>query len=334
MKTILITGGGGFVGTLLVSRLIKKKYNIIIYDTFYYGNYLPKNSKIKIIKGDIRNKKLFKKNCKNVDIVIHLACISNDPSFEIKKGLSKKINYDCFEDLVISAKQQGVKRFIYCSTSSVYGVSKKKKVVESDKLVPLTDYNKYKGLCEPLLFKHTNTNFVGVVCRPATICGYSKRCRLDLTVNIFTNQAYFNKKITIFGGEQKRPNLNILDMCRAYELLIKVPDKKIANKVFNIGFRNLKIKQIAIIVKKEVEKFYKKIHKKNIKIKIIKSTSNDNRSYHIDSTKIKKELNFKPKYSLEDAIKSLCYCFYKKEITKSFESNRYFNVKKLKEIFK
>ena len=132
-----------------------------------------------------------------------MACISNDPSFELDPELSKSINYNCFEDLVKASKKSGVKRFIYCSSSSVYGISDSPNVTEEHPLVPLTQYNKYKALCEPILFKYNDYSFTCVTLRPATICGYSPRCRLDLTVNILTNHAYNNNKILVFGGEKK-----------------------------------------------------------------------------------------------------------------------------------
>ncbi len=203
MKKILITGGGGYAGTLLTDYLLKRNYKVVIYDSFLYGNYHKKRKNLNLIKKDITDNKSFHKACKNIDIVLHLACISNDPTFDLKPGLSKKINYDCFESLVKSAKENGVQRFIYCSTSSVYGISKKKNIKEDHPLKPITDYNKYKGMCEPILFKYSDENFTTVVARPATLCGYSPRCRLDLTVNILTNHAYHNKEILIFGGNQK-----------------------------------------------------------------------------------------------------------------------------------
>jgi nucleoside-diphosphate-sugar epimerase len=333
MKKILITGGGGYVGTYFTKILLKKNFKVTVFDTFFYGNFHKKNKNLKIVKGDIRNSKLFSKSCKNIDIVLHLACISNDPTFDLKPGLSKKINYDCFEKLVKNSKKNGVRRFIYASTSSVYGISKKKNIKENQPLKPITDYNLYKGLCEPILFKYADNNFTTVIARPATLCGYSQRCRLDLTVNTLTNHAYHNNEILIFGGNQKRPNLHIKDMCRAYMKLINANKKIIQKQIFNIGFRNLKVKEIANIVKKTVTNHFKNKGKKiNIKLKTI--PSNDNRSYHINSDKIKKVLNFKPKYNLEDAIKELCVAFDKKKLIKTFDNDNYYNIKVLKKIFK
>jgi len=333
IKNILITGGGGYAGTVLTDYLVKKNYRITVYDKFLYGNYLNKNKNVKIFNKDILDYKSFSKACKNVDAVLHLACISNDPGFDLKPGLSKKINFDCFEKLVQISKNSGVKRFIYCSTSSVYGVSRSKNIKEDHPLKPLTDYNKYKGLCEPILFKYADENFITVVARPATLCGYSPRCRLDITVNILTNHAFHNKEIKIFGGNQKRPNLHIKDMCRAYLKLIKSSPKKVQKEVFNIGFRNLKVKQIAKIVKKTVEKFFKK-HGNKHAINLTYTPSNDKRSYHINSEKIKRKLNFHPKFNIEDAVLDLCEAFQNKKLINTFTDDNYYNIKVLNKIYK
>tara|TARA_Y100001958_G_C21238461_1_gene565501 strand:+ start:88 stop:1092 length:1005 start_codon:yes stop_codon:yes gene_type:complete len=324
-KTIFITGGAGYVGTRLVPVLLKKKFKVIVFDTMYFGCFLKKNKNLKIIKGDIRDQNKLKKCIKNVDILLHLACISNDASYFLNKKLSKTINMDAFEPLVKISKNNGVKRFIYASTSSVYGISKKKNITENHPLLPLTLYNKYKGKCEPLLFKHTSKNFEGVVFRPATVFGYSPRMRLDLTVNILTNFAYHKKFIKVFGGEQLRPNLHILDYCRVVLKLIHAPSNKIVNQIFNVGYANLKVIKIAEMVKENFKK--NKIF--NEEIKIIKEYSDDKRSYHINSDKIKRVLNFKPRYSLKDGISELVKAFKNKKLKNTFTNINYFNVKKL-----
>ena len=289
-KSIFITGGGGYVGSALVPSLLKKNFKVIVYDKFYYGNFLKKHKNLKIIKGDIRDTKKLEKNLKNCDYFIHLACISNDASFVLDEKKSKEINFDCFESIVKSAKKKGVKRFIYASTSSVYGVSKQRNVKENHKFKPLTLYNKLKGDCEPILNKYNDKTFTTVTIRPATVCGFAPRLRLDVSVNILTFQAYFNKEITIFGGKQLRPNVYIKDMIRAYHRLISVKKSKIQGESFNCGFENLSIEKIAYKVKKIVELETNQV----VKIKRIKS--NDIRSYHVNSDKIKTRLGFKSKY--------------------------------------
>ncbi len=326
LKKILITGGGGYVGNVLVPQLLEQDYEVTVYDILYFGKHtLPlSHPHLKIIQGDIRNIALFKNAVKNMDVVLHLACISNDPSFELDAALSKTVNYDCFEPLVVAAKAAGVKRFIYCSSSSVYGVSDAPNVTEETPLVPLTLYNKYKGLCEPLLLKHLATDFVGVVIRPATICGYSPRTRLDLSVNILTNHAVNKDCITVFGGTQKRPNLHINDMCDLYELLLRVPSEKIQGETFNVGYQNHTIMEISQMVKKVVEEEYPD---KSIGIKV--TESNDNRSYHISSEKIARVLEFRAMRSIEDAVRDLCNAFKAGKLPNSFEKDWYYNVRQL-----
>jgi nucleoside-diphosphate-sugar epimerase len=326
MKKIFITGGAGYIGARLVPYLLKKKFKITVYDTLYFGNKLPKNKDLKIVKGDIRDIKKVSKHCKNHDVFLHLACISNDTSFELNEKLSKSINYDAFEPMVIASKKLNIKRFIYASSSSVYGISKKKNVRENHKLLPLTLYNKYKGMCEPQLFKHTNDEFEGVIFRPATVCGYSPRMRLDLSVNILTNFAYNKRFIKVFGGKQLRPNLHILDYCDAVLKLINSPAKNIQNQIFNIGHQNMSINKIASLVKKTVEK------KMGQKIKIIRTKSNDLRSYHINSDKIYKLLGFKPKRNIEQAVVEVYNALKSKKIINSFSNLNYFNVEKLKKL--
>ena len=329
-KSVFITGGAGYVGSMLVPELLNAGYKVTVYDIMYFGyEFLPtENSNLKIIEGDIRDTKKLKDSCNGHDYFIHLACISNDASFDLDEKLSTSINLEAFEPMVKAAKETGIKRFIYASSSSVYGVSDKPDVTEDHPLLPLTLYNKYKGICEPLLFKHTNDEFEGVIFRPATVCGYASRLRLDLSVNILTNHAVCKNKITVFGGDQLRPNLHILDYCDAVKLLLVAPSEKIKNQIFNVGYENKSINDIAKIVKKVVEKEYP--DKKPIVIE--KQQSNDNRSYHINSEKIFKVLGFKAKRSLEKAIQDLCDNFKENRIKESFTNDIYFNVKRLKNL--
>ena len=329
-KKIFITGGAGYCGSRLIPELLKEEYKVVVYDTFYFGNFLPKKSKnLKIVKGDIRDTNNIHKYSKDCDIFLNLACISNDASFELDEKLSESVNMDAFEPMVLAAKKSGIKRFIYASSSSVYGVSKKKNVKEDHPLVPLTLYNKYKGLCEPILFKHSSKSFETVIFRPATVCGYSPRQRFDLSVNILTNHAINNNIIKVFGGNQLRPNLHIKDYCRVVKLLIRAPSKKISNQIFNVGNENASILQLAKIVKHIVKKEFRL---KN-DIEIILEKSDDKRSYHINSNKIYKVLGFKPKYTVKDAVIEICNAFKKNKFSDSLNNIQYYNVKKLKKLF-
>lgn len=327
MKKVLITGGAGYVGTVLTHQLLEKGYSVVVYDAMFYGCKLQESPSLKIIQADIRNIEAFETAVTGIDTVIHLACISNDPSFYLNEELSKSINYDCFEDLVTTAKKQGVKRFINVSSSSVYGVSSEPNVTEEHPLLPLTLYNKFKGLCEPLLFKHQTDDFVCVTIRPATICGYSPRMRLDLSVNILTCSAINKGKITVFGGEQLRPNLHINDMCDLYELMIELPSEKIAGETFNVGYQNLSIGKIAQIVKNIVMQEFPEMDE----IEVETTHSDDKRSYHICSDKIKNKIGFEAKRTIEDAVKDICQAFKKGLLPNSMDDIHYYNVKTLKE---
>ena len=188
-----------------------------------------------------------------VDTLIHLACISNDPSFELNPNLSKSINYDCFYPLVKICRKK-IKKFIYASSSSVYGIKKEETVSEDLCLEPLTDYSKYKALCEDIILNESGSKICSTVLRPATVCGYSPRTRLDVIVNILTNHAVNNRRIVVHGGHQKRPNIHINDMVNCYLEILKQPNNLIENEIFNVGCENLEIQQIAKIVKKKVGK--------------------------------------------------------------------------------
>ena len=329
-KNILITGGAGYCGSIIVPLLLEKGHNVLVYDTIFFGdNHLPKNNKnLKVIKGDIRDLNCLKTALNGIDAVLHLACISNDVSFELDEKLSTSINYEAFEPLVIASKNAGVKRFIYASSSSVYGISEEPNVTEDHPLVPLTLYNKYKGMCEPLLKKHTTDNFIGVTFRPATVCGYAPRQRLDLSVNILTNLAVRNNVITVFGGEQLRPNLHINDYANLCDILLNANDELIADEIFNCGYENKSIIDIANIVKKVVSVRYP--HREEVSLVI--SESDDKRSYHINSDKIAKKLGFIPQNSISDAVNGLCDAFEKNLLPLSLENEIYFNVKTMKKI--
>ncbi len=329
-KNVLVTGGAGYVGSLLVPQLLDLGYHVTVYDIMYFGDdFLPKQDPaLRVIEGDIRDTAKLAKACQGQDVVISLACISNDASFELDERLSTSVNLDAFEPMVIAAKRAGVKRFIYASSSSVYGVSDKPNVTEDHPLLPLTLYNKYKGMCEPLLFKHQSPDFVCVTIRPATVCGYAPRQRLDLSVNILTNHAINNGKITVFGGTQLRPNLHVQDMCDLYELLLELPDEKIAGETFNAGYQNMSIMDIARTVRDVVMNEFPD----RGAIDIVTTPTDDIRSYHINSDKIRRKLGFSPRHTVEDAVRDLCKAFKANKLPNSMTDDRYFNVRQLKSL--
>jgi nucleoside-diphosphate-sugar epimerase len=320
---ILIAGGGGYVGSELSKSLLDDNHKITSLDLYLYGeDVMPNHKNLDLIKGDIRNPNLLKKIFKNQDIIIHLACISNDPSFELNPELGKSINLDSFEPMVKIAKDSGVKRFIYASSSSVYGVKNEKNVHEDMPLEPLTDYSKFKAMCEDILLKYKSSDFEVVVIRPATVCGYSKRQRLDVVVNILTNLAYNKGEITVLGGDQLRPNIHIKDMIEAYKILISADAKIVNGQIFNAGYQNIKVIDIANLVKNNVDK----------DVRIIKKKSNDDRSYHISSDKIKKILDFSPFFTIEDAIKDLINAFDNKLLIDPLNNIKYYNIKLMNNI--
>jgi nucleoside-diphosphate-sugar epimerase len=327
---VFVTGGAGYVGSALIPRLLGRGYKVTSYDICYYGdNFLPKsNPNLQVIRGDIRDTAKLAGTLAEHDSFISLACISNDASFELDEKLSTSVNLDAFEPMVVAAKKAGVRRFIFASSSSVYGVSDQPDVTEEHPLVPLTLYNKFKGMCEPLLFKHTDASFVGVVFRPATVCGYAPRQRFDLSVNILTNHAVNNGKITVFGGEQMRPNLHILDYCDAVQLLLDAPDEKVANETFNVGYQNMSILDIALLVKRVVEREFPE----RGEIGIVKTASDDKRSYHINSDKIRRALGYIPKHTIEQAVSDLCRAFKDRRFRNSMSDDIYFNVRRMKNL--
>ena len=328
IKNVLVTGGAGYVGHVLTPRLLDAGYNVTVYDHLFFGSRLPNNPALRVVQGDIRDTEKLAACLEGQDAVLHLACISNDASFELDEKLSQTINYDCFEPMVVAAKRAGVKRFVYCSSSSVYGVSNSPNVTEEHPLVPLTLYNKFKGMCEPLLWKYKSDDFTCVVMRPATVCGYSPRTRLDLSVNILTNHAINKGAITVFGGNQMRPNLHIDDMVDAYLTMLEAPHEKVQGETFNIGFQNYSIAEIAGMVKRVIEE---EMPEKG-EIKIVTTPSNDMRSYHVNSDKVARVLGFKPKRSIEDAVRDLTRAFGNYLLPNSFDDDWYYNVRTMKKI--
>lgn len=327
LRSVFITGGAGYVGSVLIPQLLDEGWQVTCLDTFWFGDYLPRHAGLKIIRDDIRGVMTGGYwNMDECDALIHLANISNDPSFDLNADLSTTINYDTFEPLVVTARECGVKRFINCSSSSVYGLSDNPEVKEDHPLVPMTLYNKFKGLCEPLLFKHQTDDFTCVNIRPATVCGYSPGQRLDLAVNILTNHAMNSDKILVTGGSQKRPNLHIQDMCDVYKLMLEAPHEKIQGETFNVGGPNHTILELAKIVQTEV------MFEAGREVPIEITPTNDQRSYWINSDKIRDVLGFVPKKSVQDAIGDLIRAFRRGLLPNAMTDTRYSNVKRLIEL--
>ncbi len=326
INTVFVTGGAGYVGSALVPLLLENGYKVKVLDLYLYGDNVLESVKdhpnLEQIKGDIRDRALLERVIPGSDAVIHLACISNDPSFDLNPALGKSINYDAFLDLVKVSKNSGIHRFIYASSSSVYGVKDVENVTEELALEPLTDYSKYKALCEDVLLKEKVPGFTTLILRPATVCGYAPRLRLDLTVNILTNHAVNNKKITVFGGQQMRPNIHVADMCDLYLRSLRYEDAAIDGKIFNAGYENHRVLEIANIVQGVVGN----------DVEIVTSPTNDNRSYHISSEKIKRELGFVATHTLNDAVSDLLGAFRANKIPDALTDDRYYNIKRMQRI--
>lgn len=322
MKTVLITGGAGYVGSILTPKLLKKNYRVIVLDTLFFTNIglenVKSNPQLQIIEGDIRDNQTLKNSLKEVDAVIHLASISNDPSSDLDPKLTIEVNFEATLNLIKIAKENGVQRFINASTSSVYGIKDTPNVTEDLKLEPLTIYSKTKADAEPFVLKANGDGFVTVNIRPATVCGYSPKMRLDLTVNILTMHALSKGKITVFGGDQKRPNIHIEDITDYYVQLLELPKEKIGGKTFNAGYENFTVIEIAKMVKDIVGK--------NVEIEV--TPSNDNRSYHISSQKIEKELGLKPNKTIKDAVLDIKNAYQNGLL--DWDNINFYNVKKMK----
>ncbi|MBI4223670.1 MAG: NAD(P)-dependent oxidoreductase [Deltaproteobacteria bacterium] len=327
MKTIAVTGGGGYVGSVLVPFLLRHGYAVKVIDCFWYGEETfasaSSNGSLHKVRGDIRDEALLTRELNGVDAVIHLACISNDPSFELQPELGKSINYDAFFGLLRAVRQNKVRRFIYASSSSVYGVQSEPEVREESPCEPLTDYSKYKKMCEEVLLQEGIGGGEYVILRPATVCGHAPRMRFDLTVNVLTIHALVNKKIRVFGGDQLRPNIHLRDMIEVYRLLLEAPRENIHQKIFNAGYQNRSVKEIAHLVRKTVG---------DENVAIVFEPTEDFRSYHINSDKIARELGFKPRHTIEAAVAGIVAAYREGAYQDPMANPRYYNIRRMKEL--
>lgn len=328
VRTVLITGGAGYVGSALVPQLLCDGYKVKVVDLFWFGRDVfgdfANHPGLTLLELDIRDRARVREAMKGCWAVIHLACISNDPSYELDPMLSKTINYDAFAGVMQGAIDQGVQRFIYASSSSIYGVKDTPDVVEDAEPDPLTDYSKYKLLCERDLFSVDCKGMERVVLRPATVCGYAPRMRLDLTVNILTIHALVNRKIRIFGGRQLRPNIHIQDMVRAYTTFLTAPAEIIDGEAFNVGFQNRSVEDIAAIVRDTLDD-------PGISLEYV--PTEDHRSYHVNSDKVKRVLGFEPIHTIEDAVRDIAVAFHGGKIPDPLTQTRYSNIKTMQTLW-
>ena len=284
---ILVMGGCGYIGTNLTKQLLDEGHTVTVVDIMWFGNFLQDHKSLTVIKEDIRN--IGQIPMEGVDAIIHLANIANDPSGDLNPKLTWEVNTLASMQLVERAIDHGVKQFIYASSGSVYGVKEEPEVTEELSLLPISDYNKTKMITERVLLSYQDAIIIQSI-RPATVCGYSARMRLDLSVNMLTMQALTKGKITVFGGEQTRPNIHIKDMIRVYLHFLELGAKAVG--IYNAGFENISILDIA----KKVRQF--------VPAEIIVTESNDPRSYHLSSKKLL-STGFHPKHGIIDGIKDV-----------------------------
>src|SRR3989344_5464951 len=322
-ERVLVTGGAGYVGSVLVPKLISAGLDVKIMDWMIFGRKGIENlSEVEIIEGDIRNEKLVRDSIRNIDYVIHLAAIANDPCSNLNHELTKQVNLEASQNLVLCAKKAGVKRFVYASSSSVYGIRNEPSVTEDLELMPLTIYSQTKADAEKAILNQQAKDFHPVCIRSATICGYSPRQRLDLIVNILASDAILKGEVIVNGGEQKRPNVHIEDITNLYTDLISLPENKISGQIFNFGKENHTVNELAELVREVIGE--------NIKIKHNPKTS-DSRSYHISSEKIEKAIGEYCKHSISDAIRDLRNAFTQGLIPNP-ENSLYRNIARMKEL--
>lgn len=292
---ILVTGACGYKGTVLVPKLLEKGYNIFAVDTQWFGNFLPEHPNLTNIKGDIN--KTHDINLKGIEAIVHLASIANDPTGDLNPKLTWETS--CLATMVLAdrAKRAGVKRFIYSSSGSVYGIKDEEQVTEDLELLPISEYNKTKMVSERVLLSYKEDMVVQII-RPATVCGLSPRMRLDVSVNLLTMAALTKGKITVFGGDQVRPNIHIQDITDTYLFMLDNPQH---TGIFNAGFENISIKEIARMVSDKLD------------IPIEKTGSSDPRSYRVNSNRLL-AAGFKPRFTVSDAIDEIVAAYQKGEL--------------------
>ena len=300
-QKLLVTGGAGYIGAVLVPELLDEGHQVTVFDAFLYGTD-PSSDPIvhercAKIHGDIRDFAAVDTALSDgrFDAVIHLAAISNDPSSELDRGVTESVNLRAVDHLMRASKRHGVRRFLYASSASVYGIKDDEDVTEELSLDPITLYAKCKAEGEKILESLVDDSFVGVSVRSATVCGYSPRLRLDLTINLLTDQALTDRRIRVFGGSQMRPNVHILDLTAFYRMLLTAPAEKISARAFNVSRENASVMSLAEMIRDELDS----------SLPIDTVPTDDPRSYHLSADRARRDLGFEPRHDLVTAVREL-----------------------------
>ena len=283
---VFVTGACGYKGTVLVPKLLAAGHEVIAFDIMWFGNFLKPHARLSVVKGDVRN--IDEINLDGVDAIVHLSSVANDPCGDLDPKLTWEISALATMQLADKAVRKGIKHFVYASSGSVYGIKDEPQVTEDLELKPISEYNKTKMVAERVLWSYRDDMAVQMI-RPATVCGYSPRMRLDVSVNMLTMQALTKRRITVFGGDQTRPNIHMDDITDIYMFMLDHPQFR---GVYNAGFENISILDIAERVTHHVE------------AEIVVTASNDPRSYRINSDKLL-ATGYKPKKTVDDAIREI-----------------------------
>jgi len=323
---VLVTGGGGYVGSLLVPHLVDAGYKVTVLDRFLFRedvfkSYLQ-NPFLSVIKGDICDLDAVKLALDGADAVIHMACIANDPTLELAPELGRQINREAFVPLVRAAREAGVRRFIYASSSSVYGI-KDGLATEDMACEPITDYSRYKYECELALREPASGDMAYVILRPATLCGWSPRLRLDTVPNLFVAQAVCNKRITLFGGDQMRAMLDVRDMVRCYQRMLELPEAKIDGKMWNVVKDNSTMADMVKLVAECV----------GGRPDVVATPTEDRRSYAISGDLIKRDIEWVPVHSIRSAIATLIVALLDGRVPDAMASDVYYNVRRIGRLY-
>ncbi|MCW7988397.1 hypothetical protein XF35_24785 [Streptomyces platensis subsp. clarensis] len=328
-RHVLITGGTGYIGSVLTRRLLAAGAQVRALDLQVFGNGLAglRHDRLETVRGDIRDADQYRAALDGVDTVVHLAAVANDPSFDLDPDLGRSVNHECLDHVFKLASEAGVRRLVYASSASVYGVSDAPEVDESHPLVPITDYNKYKAMGEELLFPLTGPDFETVAVRAATVCGPSPRQRLDLTVNMLTAQAVVAREITVFGGAQYRPNVHIEDLVDVYErLVLDATLGPLSGRAVNVGQQNLTVADIATAVADRVS------GRTGAPVTITTTASDDKRSYRLTSTLLAQALGIVPARTVGQASDEVAAAIVDGTLPDALTDPRYYNVRWMREV--